>query len=91
MSEQVMIVTGGGGNIGTGLCPALRPVPSRSPSISTRRARTTATRRIKADLTNPKACAETVDEVIRDFGRIDTLVDATARDTHRYPVYRHNR
>ena len=77
MSEPIMIVTGGGGNIGSGLCRALAKAGAIPIAVDLDPSGTdAAARRIKADLTDPKACAETVDEVIRDFGRIDTLVNA---------------
>jgi NAD(P)-dependent dehydrogenase (short-subunit alcohol dehydrogenase family) len=77
MSEQVMIVTGGGGNIGTGLCRALARAGAIPIAVDLNPSEAdSAARQISADLTDPKACAETVREVVREFGGIDTLVNA---------------
>jgi NAD(P)-dependent dehydrogenase (short-subunit alcohol dehydrogenase family) len=77
MSEQVTIVTGGGGNIGRGLCRALANAGALPIAVDLDpSAADAAARQITSDLRDPGACAETVDEVVREFGRIDTLINA---------------
>jgi NAD(P)-dependent dehydrogenase (short-subunit alcohol dehydrogenase family) len=77
MASQVTIITGAGGNIGTGLCRAFAKAGAAAIAVDLDPSRAdAAARRIAADLTDPKACAQVVDEVTRDFGGIDTLVNA---------------
>jgi NAD(P)-dependent dehydrogenase (short-subunit alcohol dehydrogenase family) len=77
MSEQITIVTGGGGNIGTGLCRALAKAGAIPIAVDLDpSAADAAVRRITCDVTDPKACATTVEEVVRDFGGVDTLINA---------------
>src|SRR5262245_40945121 len=77
MYGQVAIVTGGGGNIGRGVCRALAKAGATvvaldlDPSGAGAAARATA-----CDVTDPAACAAAVRDVVRDFGGIDTLVNA---------------
>lgn len=77
MLRHVTIITGGGGNIGSGLCRAFAKAGAVPIAVDLDPSRAdAAARRITADVTDAKACAEVVDEVASDFGGIDTLVNA---------------
>jgi NAD(P)-dependent dehydrogenase (short-subunit alcohol dehydrogenase family) len=72
----VALVAGGAGDIGRGVCRALRKdgatvvVLDIEPSGAQ-----DATRVIECDLTDPVACRDAVDAVVRDFGGVATLVN----------------
>jgi NAD(P)-dependent dehydrogenase (short-subunit alcohol dehydrogenase family) len=76
LNGTVAIVTGGGGNIGVGVCRALAKAGATvvaldvDPSVAD-----AAARHITGDVTDPAVCAAAVDEVVRDFGGVDTLVN----------------
>ncbi|HXK22885.1 MAG TPA: SDR family oxidoreductase [Myxococcota bacterium] len=80
LSGQVAIVTGGGGNIGGGVCRALAKAGAtvvaldRNPSGAD-----AAARRVTCDVTDPAACEAAVGDVVREFGGVDTLVNAAQR------------
>jgi NAD(P)-dependent dehydrogenase (short-subunit alcohol dehydrogenase family) len=75
MSEQVMIVTGGGGNIGSGLCAALTKAGARTIAVDLDPSAADAADQIACDLTDPKACRAAVDKVVQEYGGVDTLVN----------------
>jgi len=80
MNGQVAIITGGGGNIGRGVCRAMAKAGAAVASLDLDPAGAdAATLRISCDVTDPAACARAVDTVVREFGRIDTLVNAAQR------------
>ncbi len=77
MSEHIAIVTGGGGNVGVGVCRAL--VKSGATVIAVDldpSAADTAARQITCDVSDPEACDQVIADVVRDFGGVDTLVNA---------------
>jgi NAD(P)-dependent dehydrogenase (short-subunit alcohol dehydrogenase family) len=76
MSGVVAIVTGGTGRIGTGVCRALTTsgVTVVALDLKTSRADGVA-HAIECDVTDPSACISAVDEVVNDFGGINTLVN----------------
>src|SRR5262245_12756472 len=77
MNGQVAIVTGGGGNIGRGVCRALAKAGATVVALGLRPSGAdAAARALVCDVTDPAACASAVDEVVGDFGGIDTLVNA---------------
>jgi NAD(P)-dependent dehydrogenase (short-subunit alcohol dehydrogenase family) len=77
MSGEITIITGGGGNIGTGLCRAFANAGAIPIAVDLDPSRAdAAARQITCDITDPEACAAAVGAVAREFGGIDTLVNA---------------
>ena len=77
MNGQVAIVTGGGGNIGRGVCRALAKAGASVVALDLDPSGAdAAARAIACDVTDPAACASAVDEALRTFGGVDTLVNA---------------
>lgn len=87
MDGKVVIVTGGCGHLGTGVCRALTKAGATvvALDIDTSRADGVA-RAISCDLTDPAACAAAVDEVVRDFGGIDALVNMAQKIVIQTPL-----
>jgi NAD(P)-dependent dehydrogenase (short-subunit alcohol dehydrogenase family) len=82
LDGQVAIVTGGGGNIGRGVCRALARAGAQPIAVDLDPSGAdAAVRGITCDVTDPDACAAAVDEVVRDFGGVDTLVNAAQGGT----------
>jgi NAD(P)-dependent dehydrogenase (short-subunit alcohol dehydrogenase family) len=75
MSERVTIITGGGGNIGSGLCAAFANAGATPIAIDLDPSAADSAHQIVCDLTDPEACLKAVEEVVREFGRVDTLVN----------------
>jgi NAD(P)-dependent dehydrogenase (short-subunit alcohol dehydrogenase family) len=73
---KVVIVTGGCGHLGRGVCRALTKAGFTVVAfdIDTSNA-DGAERAVTLDVTDADACAAAVDEVVRDFGGIDALVN----------------
>jgi NAD(P)-dependent dehydrogenase (short-subunit alcohol dehydrogenase family) len=77
MQGTIAIVTGGGGNIGRGICQALAEAGASVVAIDLDPSGAEhAAMRIECDLTDAAACASTVDRVVAELGGIDTLVNA---------------
>jgi NAD(P)-dependent dehydrogenase (short-subunit alcohol dehydrogenase family) len=76
MDGNVAIVTGGAGDLGRGISKALTKAGATVVvlDIDTSRA-TSAAKVVECDVTDAAACRAAVAEVVRDFGRIDTLVN----------------
>ena len=69
MNGKVAIVTGGGGNIGSGVCRALAKAGASVVALDLDPSGAdAAARAIACDVTDPAACASAVDEVLRAFG-----------------------
>jgi NAD(P)-dependent dehydrogenase (short-subunit alcohol dehydrogenase family) len=77
VSKQVTIVTGGGGNIGVGLVRALAKAGAIPIAVDLDpSAAEAAARQITCDVADPAAAAAMVDEVVGEFGGVDTLINA---------------
>jgi NAD(P)-dependent dehydrogenase (short-subunit alcohol dehydrogenase family) len=83
MKKDVAIVTGGTGDLGRGICRALSKAGTTVVALDVETSRAEGTERvIKCDLTDPAACAAAVDEVVRDFGGVNTLVNLAQQWHH---------
>jgi len=80
MEGHVAIVTGGCGNLGRGVCRALTKAGYTVVAfdVDTSRADGVA-RAVTLDVTDAVPCAAAVEEVVRDFGGIDVLVNMAQR------------
>jgi NAD(P)-dependent dehydrogenase (short-subunit alcohol dehydrogenase family) len=77
MNGQVAIITGGGGNIGRGVCRAMAKAGAAVVALDLHPGGAeAAARAIACDVTDPDACRSAVDEVVGEFGGVDTLVNA---------------
>ena len=76
MDGKVAIVTGGAGDLGRGISKALTKAGATVVvlDVDTSRAESAA-KVIECDVTDPAACRAAVDDVAREYGRIDTLVN----------------
>jgi NAD(P)-dependent dehydrogenase (short-subunit alcohol dehydrogenase family) len=81
VNGEVAVVTGGTGNVGRGVCRALTKAGTTviAFDVNTSRAPKGWERSIQCDVTDPAACVSAVDEVVRDFGGINTLVNMAQR------------
>src|SRR5262245_26391497 len=80
MDGQVSIITGGGGNIGRGVCRAMAKAGATVVALDLRPGGAdAAARAIACDVTDPVACRSAVEEVVREFGGVDTLVNLAQR------------
>ena len=87
MNGNVAIVTGGGGNIGVGVCRALAKAGATVVALDLDASGAdAAARAIDTDVTDPAACASAVDDVVREFGGVDTLVNLAQRFRRQRPV-----
>src|SRR5262245_36659991 len=87
MNGQVAIITGGGGNIGRGVCRALAKAGATVAALDLRPAgAVAAARAIACDVTDPAACRAAVEEVVREFGGVDTLVNLAQRFRAGIPI-----
>jgi NAD(P)-dependent dehydrogenase (short-subunit alcohol dehydrogenase family) len=76
MEPKIAILTGGAGDLGRGISKALTAAGHTVIALDLDVSRAeSAARTIKCDVTEPAACAAAVDEVVRDFGGVDTLVN----------------
>jgi NAD(P)-dependent dehydrogenase (short-subunit alcohol dehydrogenase family) len=79
LDGQVVIVTGGLGDVGGGVCRALVKAGARVVAfdVDPDRAHTAdgIERAIRCDVTDRDACEAAVDEVVRDFGTVHALVN----------------
>jgi len=72
----VAIVTGGAGDIGRGVCRALTKSGATVVVLDVDVSQAEgAARVLQCDVTDPAACASAVDEIVHDFGGVDTLVN----------------
>jgi NAD(P)-dependent dehydrogenase (short-subunit alcohol dehydrogenase family) len=77
MNGRVAIITGGGGNIGSGVCRAMAKAGATVVALDLDPAGAdAAARAIACDVTDPAACESAVAAVVREFGGVDTLVNA---------------
>jgi NAD(P)-dependent dehydrogenase (short-subunit alcohol dehydrogenase family) len=76
MESKIAILTGGAGDLGRGISAALTAAGHTvvALDLDVSRAQSVA-RAIKCDVTDPAACAAAVEEAVRDFGGVDTLVN----------------
>jgi NAD(P)-dependent dehydrogenase (short-subunit alcohol dehydrogenase family) len=81
MSGEIAVVTGGTGNIGRGVCRALTKAGATVVALDLNASRAPKgwERSIECDVTDPTACASAVDEVVSDFGGVNTLVNLAQR------------
>jgi len=87
MNGNVAIVTGWGGNIGVGVCRALAKAGATVVALDLDASRAdAATRAIDGDVTDPGVCSSAVEEVVREFGGVDTLVNLAQRFRRQRPV-----
>ena len=84
---KVAIITGGGGNIGRGVCRAMARAGATVVALDLDPAGAdAAARRVACDVTDPAACERAVGEVVRDLGAVDTLVNAAQRFRAGIPI-----
>jgi NAD(P)-dependent dehydrogenase (short-subunit alcohol dehydrogenase family) len=77
---QVAILTGGGGDIGRGVCRAMAKAGATVVVLDRRPGGAdAAARAVACDVTDPAACESAVRDVVREFGGVDTLVNAAQR------------
>jgi NAD(P)-dependent dehydrogenase (short-subunit alcohol dehydrogenase family) len=87
MDGQVAIITGGGGNIGRGVCRAMAKAGATVVALDLDPAGAdAAARAIACDVTDADACARAVEEVVREFGGVDTLVNAAQQFRAGIPI-----
>lgn len=80
MSDNIAVVTGGAGDLGRGICRALTKAGATVVVLDTETSSAeSADKVIKCDVTDPASCAAAVADVVRDFGRVDTLVNLAQR------------
>lgn len=76
MEPKIAILTGGAGDLGRGISQALSAAGHTVVALDLDVSRAEAVARaITCDVTDPAACAAAVDEVVRDFSGVDTLVN----------------
>ena len=76
LEGQVAIVTGGTGDVGVGVCRALTAEGATVVALDLATDRpVSAARAIRCDVTDPAECRAAVDEVVREFGGVSTLVN----------------
>jgi NAD(P)-dependent dehydrogenase (short-subunit alcohol dehydrogenase family) len=76
LDGQVAIVTGGTGDVGAGVCRALTRAGATVVALDIDVERPhDANRAIRCDVSDPSDCGAAVDEVVRDFGGVHTLVN----------------
>src|SRR5262249_17838394 len=75
MADKVAILTGGAGKMGGGICRALAKegIVSAVFDLDISKAENAA-KALVVDITDQDACAAAVDEVVRDLGGVDVLV-----------------
>jgi NAD(P)-dependent dehydrogenase (short-subunit alcohol dehydrogenase family) len=76
LDGQVAIITGGAGELGRGVCRAMKKAGATVVSVDVDIANAeSADRVVEADLTDATACRSVVDDVVREFGGVDTLAN----------------
>ncbi|WP_041260769.1 SDR family NAD(P)-dependent oxidoreductase [Pseudofrankia inefficax] len=76
MDTDVAIVTGGAGDLGRGVCRALTKAGATVVALDLDPSRADGVERaLRCDVMDPAACAAAVEEVVRDFGGVSTLVN----------------
>ena len=79
LDGQVAIVTGGLGDVGRGVCRALTAAGARVVAfdldVSTADTARGLARAVECDVTDRSACTAAVEEVVKDFGTVNTLVN----------------
>ena len=77
MPDKIVIVTGGTGHIGKGVCRALTKAGWTVVAVDLQEAPDAdyAARVINGDLTDPAFCESVVENVIGEYGGIDALVN----------------
>src|SRR5262245_50962851 len=75
MTEKVAVITGGAGKMGGGICRALQKVGITSAVLDLDVSRAEdAAKALVCDITDEAACTSAVEEIVRDLGGIDVLV-----------------
>jgi NAD(P)-dependent dehydrogenase (short-subunit alcohol dehydrogenase family) len=76
MADKIAVLTGGAGKMGGGICRALEHagIVSAVLDLDVSRAENAA-KALVCDVTDPAACAAAVDEIVRDLGGVDVLVN----------------
>ncbi len=74
MSDQVVIVTGAGGGLGTGLCSAFAAAGWQAVG-GHRAAPASATNSVLLDVTNAAQVTAVIEQTLEKFGRIDCLIN----------------
>jgi len=83
MSGEVVIVTGGTGDIGSGVCRALRKAEMQVVVLDLDVSRAEgAALAIACDVTDPEACREAVDQTARQLGGVHALVNMAQGRTY---------
>jgi NAD(P)-dependent dehydrogenase (short-subunit alcohol dehydrogenase family) len=74
--DKVAVITGGAGKMGGGICRALSKVGITSAVLDLDLSRAESMAKASVcDVTDQAACEATVDEVVRDLGGVDVLVN----------------
>ena len=83
MQENVAIVTGGTGDLGRGICRALKKAGATVVALDLETSRADgADRVVECDVTDPAACATAVRDVVDEFGGVHTLVNSAQKWNH---------
>ena len=75
LENKVIIVSGGARGIGEGIVKILLAEKAIPVVIDQRVSSIEVVKTIQADLTNPQACATAIENIAKEFGRIDGLVN----------------
>ena len=75
LENKVIIVSGGARGIGEGIVKTLLAEKAIPVVIDQRVSSIEVVKTIQADLTNPQACATAIENIAKEFGRIDGLVN----------------
>ena len=76
LDGKVVIVTGGTGDVGSGVCRALSAAGAHVVALDIDVSRSDGAASARTcDVSDPAACRRAVGQVIEDFGRIDALVN----------------
>ncbi len=83
MGENVAIVTGGTGDLGRGICRALKKAGATVVALDLEPSRAdSADRVVECDVTDAAACAAAVRDTVEEFGGVHTLVNSAQQWNH---------
>jgi len=76
MVDKIAVLTGGAGKMGGGICRALGTVGIRSAVLDLELSRAeSCAQAIVCDVTDEASCAAAIDEIVRELGGVDVLVN----------------
>ena len=80
MVDKVAVITGGAGKMGGGICRGSSKVGITSAALDLDLSNAEGMAKASVcDVTDQAACAATIDEVVRDLGGVDVLVNSRRR------------